>query len=150
MARILITDNGPHSAEKWAMTSAEELFPMQDAALTGDHLIAAQRFQLDLAELLQDHHGNVQGGEKASLENNEDHCDCAIEIDHHVTDALAAVVEKSKGTVWEAHFAKPEVQQAVVKVLNNHFQTSAHIERLWHADTHGDNGIAQKYKKSFH
>jgi hypothetical protein len=148
MSKILVTNNGAHPADKWAMTSAEEIFPMQDAALTGEHLIAAQRFQLDLAELLEDHHGNVQAGEKDSLASHDDHCDSAIEIQHHVTAALAAVVEKSKGTVWEAHFAKPEVQKAVEVVLNSHFQSSAHIERLWHADKNPDNGAAQKYKST--
>jgi hypothetical protein len=130
------------------MTSAEEIFPMQDAALTGEHLIAAQRFQLDLAELLEDHHGNVQTGEKDSLTSHDDHCDSALDVEHHVKAALAAVVEKSKGTAWEAHFAKPDVQAAVSKVLDSHFKSSAHIERLWHADKNPNNGAARTYKST--
>lgn len=148
MAKIITTNGGPHPADKWAMTSAEEIFPMQDAALTGDHLIAAQRFQLDLAEVLEDHHDNVQTGEKESLTSHDDHCDNEIEVEHHIKAALAAVVEKSKGTVWEAHFAKPEVQKAVEVVLESHFKSAAHIERLWHADRNPDNGAAHAYKST--
>lgn len=142
MARILITNNGTHSAEKWAMTSAEMIFPLDDSHLVGEGLIAAQKFQTSLAELLSGHHKAVIDEEQSSLHANAEHFATPRDGSHFLDHALSDIVEAAAGTPWEKHFAHLEVQEAVRGVLQNHVDTMQHVERLWHAahnkSEHGD------------
>lgn len=132
MSRILITNGGPHSAEKWAMTTAETIFPLDDTTLIGERLIMAQKFQIQLAEVLANHHGSVMEDEKENLHDVEHYAkplDAKEYLDHVMEEVLAA----SENTPWKAHFANPELQQVVREAIENHFMTAQHIERLWHA-----------------
>jgi hypothetical protein len=149
MSRLLITNGGTHPPEKWALTTAEMIFPVADSALVGDHLIAAQRFQLDLAEALVPHHAAVASMEKDKLASVDDHSATSYELAEHPADVVKHVSQLAKGTPWEAHFADPEVLKAVLDVVQDHFASSLHVERLFYADNHPDNAAAQAYAKSF-
>ena len=149
MAKILVTNNGTHSPEKWAMITAEEIFDTNNSALTGDRLISAQKFQLSLAEALSVHHEKVQIDEQVKLQQDVNDIHAPFTANDYLDDVINDVITVSKGTQWEAHFAKPEVQDAVKQVVGNHFTSSQHIERLWHSDRNPTDAVAATYKTQF-
>jgi hypothetical protein len=139
---VLTTDNGTHSPEKWAMATAGMIFPY-DPATVGEHLIAAQKLQLAIAEALVPHHEDVQTAERDQLEADAAACyEAGQSIDHHLDPAIEKVMAAAEGTPWEEHFAKPEVQDAVRQVLGSHFATAQHIERAHHAETNPSEAAA--------
>ena len=132
--QILSTDNGPHSAEKWAMATARELVPT-NLVTDGERLIQALKLQLGVAEALVVHHAAVHTKERAGLAaSGGEHLLAPFEPAPHTSPALAAVQAAAEGTPWEAHWALSSVLEAAWGVLESHFSTSAHVERSWHAD----------------
>jgi hypothetical protein len=147
MAKIMITDNGPHPPEKWAMTTAETIFDT-GSLVSVDRQLHAKKLQVAIAEALLPHHTNLQVFEKQKLKDDISHIHSAYS--HDLDTVMADIIAASKNTFWETHFAKEEVQAAVRDILTNHFSTSQHIERLWHADIHPDCPVSQQYKAKFH
>lgn len=148
MTRILVTNNGPHPAEKWAMATAQAIFDTS-ALVSGDHSIAAQKFQLSIAEALQPHHQQLQTDEQTKLVADADYINSPLAADDYADKVMADVVSLSKGSPWEVHFANGDVQREAKKVIANHFMTSQHVERLWHADRNPKNKAAQTYKANW-
>lgn len=129
---VMITDGGPHPAEKWATVTAAQLFQI-DQKLDGSRLLLAQRTQLAIAEALLPHHANAQSAERDALTQKGD---ARLAEPHDpipaAIDALDAVVACMRGTPWEEKTADPEWKAAAGSVLASHFATSADIERQWH------------------
>lgn len=149
-AKILITNGGTHSPEKWADTTAEHIFQV-GSAVAGDRLIAAKKFQIQIAEILMPHHDAVQTDAKASLAANaQAHMTKAYDPLAKAEQATAEIVAAAKGTPWEDHFAKPEVQQVMVQEIGNHFATAEHIERSWHADRNPNTDAAKAFRAAHH
>lgn len=148
MTRILITNNGPHPAEKWAMATAQAVFDTS-ALVLGDHSIAAQKFQLSIAEILQPHHTQLQTDEQTKLVANADYINTVLTADDYADRAMTDIVNLSKGSPWEVHFANENVQTEAKKVIASHLMTSQHVERLWHADRNPKNKAAQIYKTTW-
>jgi hypothetical protein len=149
LARILITNGGTHSADKWAVTTAETIFPLEDTVMVGERLIAAQKLQTKLAEVMSPHHEVVMTDEKTSLQDDPSHYNYTVDASHHVDDAVHEIVAASEGSPWEDHFAKPEVQAAIHEVVLNHMQSAQHVERLWHA-AHNQSEEGDAYRARFH
>jgi hypothetical protein len=149
MTQILITNNGVHSPEKWAMMSAQNIFNIQ-STVQEDKLIEAQKFQILLAEQLQTHYNDAQIEERTALTNDAEHVLKAFAVSSYVEKMLQAVISIAKGTLWEAHFAITSVQNAVREVLQDHLFTVHHIERLSHADKNPTCPHATQYKAFFH
>lgn len=147
MTRILITNHGPHPAEKWAMATAQAIFDTS-ALVSGDHSIAAQKFQLSIAEALQPHHQQLQADEQASLAADPNYINTPHDASEYVDGVMSDVVALAKGSPWEKHFANPGVVFEAKKVIADHFMTSQHIERLWHADRNPSSVPAQQYKSA--
>jgi hypothetical protein len=145
MARVLITDGGPHPAEEWAIVSAETVFPLDD--LHGARKLAGLAAQARIAAAMLTHHQDTQDGERAALASDEDHCAAPVDLTGRLDDALADVRDAA-GPEWEDHFARPDVAAAVRAELTSHLHTVAHIERLWHADRNPANQAAQAYKSA--
>jgi hypothetical protein len=148
MSRILITNNGTHSADKWAVTSAEMIFPLEDTVMVGERLIAAQKLQTKFAEVLSPHHEVVISDEKTNMQDSQ-HFTTPIDASHHVDHAVDEIVAASVGSPWEDHFAKPEVQAAIHDVVQNHMESAQHVERLWHA-AHNQSEEGDQYMARFH
>ena len=149
MTQILITNNGVHSPEKWAMITAQSVFDIQ-STVQEDRLIEAQKFQILLAEQLQTHHSAAQIEERTALANDAEHILKAFNVSSYVEKMLQAVISVAKGTLWEAHFAMTAVQNAVREVSQDHLFTVHHIERLSHADKNPTCPHATQYKAFFH
>jgi hypothetical protein len=133
MARILITNYGTHSADKWAVTTAEMIFPLEDTAMVGERLIAAQKFQTQLAEILSPHHENNMTEDKDKVEADSGHFYNPHEVEHHVDAAMEEIKAAAENSPWKDHFNKPEVQDAIRGIIDNHMHSAAHATRLWHA-----------------
>jgi hypothetical protein len=145
-ARILITDGGPHPADKWAVVTAEHIFQI-GPGVTGDKMLAAKKFQITIAEILMPHHQGVQDDAQVSLKADAvAHMATAYDPLAKAQAACAAIVSAAAATPWAEHFAKPEVQQAVIQEIGNHFATAEHIERSWHADRNPDTDAAKAFR----
>lgn len=148
MSKILITNGGAHPPEKWAMMTAEQIFDI-GSTVAGDRLIQAQKFQLSIAELLMPHHEKVQGDERGKLAADAEHINSGHDVEKYLDQITKEIVALAKGSPWQAHFAKPEVQTATRQVIGNHLATSQHVERLWYADKNPDCAVSQAYKARF-
>lgn len=129
---ILKTDGGPHTPEQWGMATAMSMFPI-DPAVVDERLIAAQKLQVAVAEVLVTHHAAVQSAERAKLaEHGDAHLETELGNEVEVSAAVSSVVAAAKGTPWEAHMLDPAVQDSMRSVLDGHFKTNQQIERQWH------------------
>jgi hypothetical protein len=147
---IMITDGGPHSFEKWASETVGQIIQIGKDA-SGKDAMEARKLELKLLDLLEGHHKVVQESERDKLTNTVGHerLNHPLDPNEHDLDAkVAEIVEVSKGSVYESHFAKPEIQEYIKSVLASHFSTSMHIERNWHADRNPDNEHAKLFKSN--
>jgi hypothetical protein len=147
MARILITNNGKHSPDKWAMVSAEMIFPLDNTALVGERLIAAQKFQTQIAEILSPHHESVMEDEKAKLDDNTEHFETLHNAEEYFDDVIHDIQSAAEATPWAEHFTHPEVIAVIKEIILNHMHTVQHTERLWHA-THSPSEHGDRYRKA--
>lgn len=149
---IMLTNGGPHPAEKWAETTASHIVTIADS-LAGERRGAAIKLQAAVIDILEKHHTTVQKGERdkitehgvARLQHDmtpEDH----VKLDDVVADIVAA----TKGTPWEEDFKKPETQTGIRNVLADHFMHNAFIERSWHSDRNMHTPEGQAFRKQFH
>lgn len=130
--RAMVTNGGPHPAEKWAVVTGEQIFPISDT-VDGDRLILAKKTQLAVIEALTDHHAGVQTSEKGHLSARG--ADRLREEPAHHSDAdaaLDAVIAALAGTPWEEKTKDTEWQSFVHGIIAQHFATSIDIERQWH------------------
>jgi hypothetical protein len=145
---ILITDHGTHSAEKWAAALADKIITIAQN-LQGEKLIAAQKLQLAISELLVNHHSDHKDEITASLATGT-HFETPIV--HSPGDrgdqALADVQAAAKGTPWEKSFQDPEIVSQLKFLIGQSLVDLAHVERLDYADKNPDNALAQAYKAS--
>lgn len=138
MARsVLLSPNGPpivtnaekHSAESWAVLSASIIFPIETAG--EGQAIAARKFQIKIAEILQPHHQKHQDKEGAALKAKGD-AQLDIPLDINPDSVVAEIVAAAKGTPFEEYCVRPEWQAIAKQEIGNHLATSSHIERQWH------------------
>ena len=148
-ARIMISNGGPHPASAWAQVTAQHIAPVA-ADMAGDRYVAAMKLQLAITEALQPHHETVQSAERGKLAADPAHLLTDLDPSQHADAALAAVVACAKGTPWEAHFAKADVQAVIRHELGVHFASAQHIERSWHVDRTPNHPHADAWRAMVH
>lgn len=148
MAKIMVSDNGPHSPEKWAIATAEIIVDI-DSGIAGNRLIQAQKLQTAIAEALVPHHTTVQVDERSKLATDVSHIHTPHSAKEYIDQVMKDIVGAAKGTPWENHFVNPQVQETIAEIAANHFMTAQHIERLWHADRNPSCADSQQYKTRF-
>ena len=94
----------------------------------------------------------MQAAERSKLAASNDRLNApyAVQDDHDLDAMKAEIVAASVGTIFEAHFAQPDVQEHIVQVLGSHFASSQHIERSWHADRNPTTDQAKAFKAQWH
>ena len=147
--RIMITNYGTHPPESWAQVTAEHIAPIS-VGLTGPRYIAAMKLQMAITEALTPHHEAVQHHERAKLAESSDHLLTNLDPEPHLEGAIQAILAAAKGTDWEAHFAKPEVQAVIRQEIGAHFATAQHIERSWHVDRNPGHPHARTWRAQHH
>jgi hypothetical protein len=133
---ILVTNGGPHSAEKWAEATASHIVDIADH-IAGEKRGAAIKLQAAIIDMLTEHHTAIQVGERSSLQTvGHSRLQVALDPDDHLSldQVVADIIAAAKGTPWTAEFDDPEAAAHVKAVLFQHFTTSMHVERSWHAD----------------
>lgn len=150
MFRLLKTDHGPHPADKWAVFTAEEIFDtskLTNVGPWGGRLLDARRVQLAIATALEAVHRKVETAEVDALTADGT---ARIAAPHdgaaYVEEGIAAVLGAIKGSEWEGHFGRPEVQEEVRQVLAHHFITAQHVQRLWHLNRNPSTTGASAYR----
>lgn len=134
---IMITNGGPHSAEKWAFTTGEMLFPI-DSNVAGDRLIAAKKVQLAIIEALIPHHDVNMTNERNQLSSSGDIAlDLPYSPEQEMQRAFNSIVSILKTSPWAYKAVDPEWEKAVKEILASHFATSQNIERQWHCHRSG-------------
>jgi hypothetical protein len=141
----MITNGGTHPPEKWASVTAKQIIDI-GASAPETLLREAYAFQAKLEQILTEHHRLAQGHERSALAT-EGSKRLAVPIDTggHVPDALEDVLAAARGTSFAGHFAKPEVQAYLARLLHEHTHHIMHIERSWHADAHPDHEQAKAF-----
>jgi hypothetical protein len=141
----MITNGGPHPADKWADTTTDTILGLIQVAedSVSPEAAVARQAKRDLRVLLFDifngHHDGVQKSEQAANAKVKkiDHARDRIEEPHDPTphmsvmDQVNALLARSP---FAAHFAKPEVQDVVRQIIGQHTVDVMHIERRWHHD----------------
>lgn len=130
---ILITDNGPHPPDKWAVATAEHIFPISPM-IAKDRLMDAKKIQLAIAEALVSHHGdNIAAEQSALAARGADRFGEPFTPEDATQKALETVVSVMANSPWKDKTLDPEWQGAVRSILASHFATAQQIERQWHA-----------------
>jgi hypothetical protein len=142
----MITNGGPHPPAKWASVTAAQII---DIASSGPAtlLAEARAFQAKIEGLLAGHHGLAQSHERAALAaEGTQRLAGDIDTGGHVPDAVDDILAAARGTSFAAHFAQPQVQAYLRRLLHEHFHHSMWIERSWHADAHPDHAHAKAFR----
>lgn len=142
---FMITNGGPHPADKWAEQTAEailDLVQVADDSVTAE-AASARKAKRDLRPVLFDifygHHDGVQRIERsgnASVKGARaaaDHVAKPIDVEPHFT-VMDQVNAALAATPFSAHFAKPEVIEVVKQIIGQHTADVMHIERRYHHD----------------
>lgn len=131
---VMVTNGGPHSAEKWALVTGEMIFPI-DQVTHGDRLILARKTQIEIIEALEGHHrGNIED-ERAKM--SDDRLDADYEPDDAADQALEEIAEIVARTPWAEKSKDPAWRKAVGDILRSHFATAQNVERQWHCRSSG-------------
>lgn len=151
MSSFLITNGGPHPADKWAVATAEIIFDTSSMP-SSDRLLDAKKLQLQIVEALLPHHEGAQERERGHLAGGRHEARTAhlAEVNDGGAEALAEADEaiaaiqaiKSDLTIkvddkdvpWADWARLPERVEAWRNIIASHFMSAKHIEHSWHKD----------------
>lgn len=144
--RAMITNGGPHPADKWAETTTESILDLIQIAddSTSPEAAAARTAKRDLRPVLfgifNGHHDKVQKHERGHLAKNvKEAADAAalatdtLDVTQHLS-VMDEVRAAFAATPFAAHFAKPEVVGVVKQIVGSHTADVMHIERRYHSE----------------
>lgn len=144
--KIMITNGGPHPADKWAETTADTILDLIEIAEDSDtpQAMAARQAKRDLRPALFDifnaHHGKVQKHERGELAKAKKSMVTDHINPHQHMSVMDEVETALANTPFAAHFAKPEVFGAIKQIVGQHTANAMHIERSWHRDRLAEKG----------
>jgi hypothetical protein len=176
---VMVTNGGPHSAEKWAETTASHIVTIADS-IAGEKRGSAIKLQAAVIDILTGHHTTVQHGERDKIKK---HGNARLQHDmtpnDHVSvdSVIADIIAAGQGTPWQDAFNyqgqpriedeykidangnevlakkgqdyRPSFKKYLTDVLTDHFMSNAFIERSWHADQNAHTPEAQAFHKQF-
>jgi hypothetical protein len=138
--RFMATDGGDHSADAWAVISADQICdliridPASGSAEASAARVALARLRADLVAALTPHHAAQQRHEDAALVSEPQWLLQPHDPAPRLERAFGAVLAATAGTPFAGHFADPRVRQVVRGILGSHLATIADARRSWHAD----------------
>jgi len=138
--RAMITNGGPHPADRWAEVTTDAILGLIQVADDSDTSEAtmARQAKRDLRPVLfgifNEHHYGVQQHERGTLaKESKSTLAKTLNVAQHMT-ITQEVDAALAATPFAAHFAKPEVATVVHNIIGQHTADVMHIERRWHAD----------------
>ena len=146
---ILITDGGPHPADKWAVFIAERIVPTDNVKI-GSRPALALRLQLAVAEAIEDDFAKIQADEQQKLAADPEHLFSPHETDTYVSTMMMDIATCAAGSPWEDHYKSPVVQDEIRSLLTQHVKDTMHIERSWHTDRNPDLEQSKRFKAALY
>lgn len=140
---------GRHSAEKLAAACAERLIAVDTTMMNDDRQLEARKLEIGIIEALTPHHVAAQSRTKAELHaNSANHFARSDlhEVGGALNQAVAAVQNAAKGSLWEANFKTPEAVAHMKQTIGQFLVDTMHLERFYHADDHPDDKHAAAYR----
>lgn len=149
---VMITDGGPHSADKWAEESAGEIMALvkvdpdrpEDTAADKERKSSARKTRMyleaDILGVLEPHHSAIQDLERTMLKESDERLNHPMRPDVGTVDAAVNGVVGAAakyGEPWASAFADEGAKAMVHDIIYRHFQAAMHIERSWHVDRQG-------------
>ena len=134
--QILITNDGPHPASKWADVTANAILNLIIIEPTAPPDAAAQKASLAvyLRTTLMSLHDTAQKSEDAALSVNSSHINASPDFVAYADQAVGAIQNLTVNSLFEPHFRRPDVMDYVRTVCARHFLDSMDIQRKWFAD----------------
>ena len=136
MTRVMITEgNNFHPADYHAEVTAEKIVVVGESA-SAEIVTASRAFRKAVEAILVKHHGDVETIEQAKLVEigaaryDHDLQQCALDATDGAV--LTQIVAASRGSVLEAHFARPDVQAAILAELHHETRSQINVHRLVH------------------
>lgn len=153
MTKIMITNGGPHSADKWAdMTTKTilDLIQISDDADTPE-AAAARQSKRELSPVLfkifMEGCQCVQDEERTALDKEGcKRLGKKLTPHSHADEALAKFHDAIEFTPFAAHFKQPEAEAIIRQIIAQHLANAQHIERSWHADRNPDAPEARAFR----
>lgn len=166
MVAFLITNGGPHPADKWAEITAKDILDMIQigeprADQTIEETVAAMNarkakrlLEPVLVNIFEESHTALQQHERGKLGAKGERCGVKrLEIDidaaPHCEGPFAKVIAAMKGTPFEAHFNTPDAQAHLRAIIKTRKSSVMHIERSWYADQNAGAKEAKAFKARF-
>lgn len=145
MVGFIITNGGPHPADKWADLTTKtilDLIQISDDANTPE-AAAARQAKRELSPVLfkifMDGCQCVQDEERAALDKEGcKRLSKKLTPHSHAEEALAKFHEAVEFTPFSEHFKQPEAEAVIRQIISQHYANAQHIERSWHADRNPD------------
>lgn len=144
---IMVTDGGPHPADRWAEITSNQIVdtllvdanPNDGSPAAVKARLAKRTLRNDLFGILLRHHDDVQRTERDALSKIKKPAESGVRVvlpidpaPHMSTmDAVNVVCAASQ---FADHLAKPEVQDTIRAILGQHTVDVIHLERRWHHD----------------
>lgn len=134
--QFMITNNGPHPADKWAQITTSAILDLIqiDAQSHSPQAIEARLAKEDLRPKLlrhfTDHHGAVQTDERKKARKVGATCDPSA----HLEDIHSCVDELFAGTPFAEHAKNADFIETVRRIVGQHSANVMDIERRYHAD----------------
>ena len=153
MVSFLITNGGPHPADKWADLTTKtilDLIQIADDADTPEAAVARQaKRELSpvLFKIFMEGCQCVQNEERSAL--SKEGCKRLhkkLAPHSHADEAMEKVHDALEFTPFGEHFRKPEVEAVIKQIIGQHYANAQHVERSWHADRNPDNADAKAFR----
>lgn len=153
--KIMITNGGPHPADKWADVTTDSiisLIQIPDDSVTPE---AAQARQVKrdltakLFAIFNKHHGDHQKDEIDALNADPERLMAAHDPSDRVEAVMKEVNAVLSATPFAKHFAQDDVQTVIRNTIGQHLVDVAHIERSWHFDRNPDHPAAEAFRTVF-
>jgi hypothetical protein len=147
---LIATNGGPHPPEKWAAVSAASIIQISEGAI-GKNLAEGRDLEKKIVAILERQHKDVQEHERAQIKSFAgSRLMHPLDLgDHRLEQKVAEIVAAAKGSLFEYHFHKVEVQKHLYQVLGRDFASVMDIERSWYADrllvTDDQHSVAKRY-----
>lgn len=153
MVGFLITNGGPHPADRWADLTTSTILGLIQIADDADtpEAAAARQAKRELSpklfKIFMEGCDCVQKEERAAL--GKEGCKRLVKglAPHdHVAEVMEKFHDALEFTPFGEHFKKPEAEAVIKQIIGQHFANAMHIERSWHADKNPDNPDARAFR----
>lgn len=138
MVGFLITNGGPHPADKWAQIMVNDimgLIQIDDFSDT-DAARAARKAKRDLSpklfDLFEEAGRRVQSNERSACKNKS-RLSANLDSEPHTPKIVTDFDALMATTPFSDHFAQTSVRDHIRNVFRQRFASMMHVERCWAA-----------------